>query len=261
MLDEKRWVKLNRFPQSVSWISEVFTINDVFYVVGHRGISTLNNEVYKFPSDKRYLYSRTCRVGNNMLVVSDNFSQDDAESRLFDPISKQWSDVDIKTKRSNFAVVYYLNKVWIVGGFEYGDNNNPNSAMEIYDPVSNIMHLSPIKMTQERSLHCAVVYKKKLFVFGGQDKDGEPLNSVEMFSPETNKFVLMTPMKVARQIFTCCRVGNLVYVLGGSKYLGDHNGFKSVEIYDLDSDTWTDGVDFPDETIENLHACAVNNKL
>ena len=94
-------------------------------------------------------------------------------------------------------------------------------------------------------------------LYYGYDKDGY-LNYVEMFSPDTNKFVMMAPMKIARSSFGCCRVGNLVYVVGG--WIGGVNDTKSVEIYNMDSNTWTDGVDFP-VADHNLLACGVNNKL
>ena len=110
-------------------------------------------------------------------------------------------------------------------------------------------------MNEARSLHKVIAYKNKLFVFGGYD-DGY-LNSVEMFSPETNKFVMLAPMKIARSDFACCRVGNLVYVIGG--WIDDVD-VKSVEIYNLDSNTWADGVDLP-VALFRLQACAVNNKL
>ena len=106
MLDEKRWIELNKFPQSVSYIRGIFEITDVFYVIGRGGISTLNNEVYKFPSNKYYDLCETCRVGNKILVVcKTNWYDDDVEIRLFDSINKQWSDIDIRTKRRHFAVV------------------------------------------------------------------------------------------------------------------------------------------------------------
>ena len=114
-------------------------------------------------------------------------------------------------------------------------------------------------MNEARTCHKAILYNNKLFVFGGIDKYERQLNSVEMFSTETNKFVMVAPMKIARKDFACCRVGNLVYVVGGwnDAYGGPT---KLVEIYNIDSNTWTDAVDFP-VAESDLHACAVNNKL
>ena len=115
-------------------------------------------------------------------------------------------------------------------------------------------------MNEARSSHKVIVYNDKLFVFGGFGKDG-PLNSVEMFSPETKKFVMMAPMKVARYDFGCSKVGNLVYVIGGMgmiRYVPLRT--EPVEIYNMDNNTWTDGADFPVAAYD-LQACAVNNKL
>ena len=113
-------------------------------------------------------------------------------------------------------------------------------------------------MKEARWNHSAIVYKHKLFVFGGCSKDG-PLNTVEMCSPSTNKFVKMAPMKFPRTDFTSCRVGNLVYVVGGW-ILGSDNT-KSVEVYNLDTNIWSDGGDFPGYENVKLYACAVNDKL
>ena len=255
MLDEKRWVKLNKFPQSAGSIYGNFEINDVLYVVGSKGISTLNNEVYKFPSNNEYEWCTTCRVGNNIFVFCKEFDDNDIESRLFDPIHRKWSNLDICIKRFGFDVVYYLNKVYIVGGWD--EITQPCNSIIIYDPDTEAQTLSPINMNEGRCGHSVIVCNQKLFVFGGIGKDNVLLNSVEMYSAYTNKFVMMAPMNIARFRFGCCRVGHLVYVIcGWSQVLYRTN---SVEIYNFDNNTWTDGVDLPDD-IWYLHAFAVNNK-
>ena len=74
-----------------------------------------------------------------------------------------------------------------------------------------------------------------------------------MYSPETNKFIIMATMKIARESFACCRVGNLVYVIG--ERTKDYKNISSVEIYSLDSNTWCYGTDIP--FVEpDLYACA-----
>ena len=233
----------------------MFETYNVFYVVDDKGISTLNNEVYKFPTNKEYYRCATCRVGNNILVIG-SYGNSYAESSIFNAINKQWSVANIKIKRELFAVVHYLNKVWIIGGKKHDRNRKRLNTVKVYDPVRKNQILSPIKLNEARSDHKAIVYKNKLFVFGGYGKD-RFLNSVEMFSPENQKFVMVAPMKIARSNFACCRVGNLVYVIGG--WTG-YSKTTSVEIYNLDNNTWTDGVDFPGAG-HGLYACAVNDKL
>ena len=117
LLDEKRWTKLNKFPEAITYIRGILEIINVFYVIGNKEISTLNNEVYKFPSNKDYDWCATYPVGNNIFVVcKENWYDDDVESSIFNPINKQWSGIDIRIKERYFAVVYYLNKIFIVGG-------------------------------------------------------------------------------------------------------------------------------------------------
>ena len=262
MLDEKKWVEINKFPESVGSIHGIFEVKNVFYVAGIKGISTFNNEFYKFPSDivpvhKYFNRCRSCRVENNILVVRQIY-RSDVVSKLFNPISKQWSDVKIKTTRNLFDVVHYLNKVWIVGGrqLENDGNYKERSTIQIYDPVNKTTSLSQIEMIQARSSHRVVVYKNKLFVFGGYASRNGTLNSVEMYSPDTNKFTMMAPMKIPRYGFACCGVGNIVYVIGGWTVSGKT---KSVEIYNLDTNIWFVGPNFPFNLQEmELHGCAVN---
>ena len=52
------------------------------------------------------------------------------------------------------------------------------------------------------------------FVFDRFDDDDEsPFHSVEMYSPDTNKFVKISSMKIPCSRFTCC---NLVHVISGN---------------------------------------------
>ena len=261
-LDEKRWIKSTNFAKSVGRIHKILKINNTSYVVGHKGISTLNDEYYKFRSNKQYNRCATCPVGNKILVICKDCNDSDLECSLFNPINKQWSDANIEIKRTSYAVVDYLNKVWIIGGCERDDYRGlkPLNTVEVYDPVNKNQILVPIKLNEARYCHKVIIYKKKLFVFGGFGKDGY-LNSVELFSPGTNKFVMMASMKIAREDFACCRVGNLVYVIGGLIRVGGlFDETNSVEIYNLDNNTWTEGVGFPVSECA-LHACAVNDKL
>ena len=259
LLDDKNWVKINKFPDSVGDIYGVFEIDNVFYVVGDKGIATLNKEFYKLPSNMIYHWYTSCQVENNVLLIRINYHAN-ADCKLFNTVSKQWSDVNIHTARDHFDVVHYLNEFWIVGGRERDDDYKITNTIQVLDTKNKKNFLSPVKMIQPRINHKVIVYKNKLFVFGGYFNGY--LNTVEMYSPDTNKFITMAPMKIARSEFACCRVGNLVYVICG--YIGNYKYSKSVQIYNLDTDVWCNGTNFPIASTlgySNSHACAVNNKL
>ena len=266
LLDEKKWVQINKFPKSVGKIFGVFEINDVFYVVGRKGISTLNNEFYEFPTDIFYSWSQSYQIGNNILIFRTLHDLKFLEFKLFDSVIKQLIDVDIKVKRIFFDVVYYLNQLWIIGGskpVEAGKKHLVFKTIQTYNLITKTTSLSPVKMIQARFGHKVIVYKDNLFVFGGCDKDEKVLNTVEMYSPKTNKFVTMAPMKIARLHFVCSRVGNLVYVIKGDSGKDAYVDSDSVEIYNLDTNTWTTGQDFPKSLCSwcYLYGCAVKSKL
>ena len=70
-------------------------------------------------------------------------------------------------------------------------------------------------------------------------------------------------LKHARWCFGCLRVGNLVYVIDGRTEDGpteDSENLKSVEVYNLDTNIWSDVVDLP-EALSGSHACACTNKF
>ena len=243
-IENKTWSKLGITVGRK--VLNIFEINNTCYFVGCEGITTMpsGKQYYKFPwnfftaSKVKGLILLFERYGNNI---------------FFDTINKKWGETIIRTKRSGFSVVEFLGKVWIVGGCERGRGKILNTT-EVFDPVTLTMTLSQVEMVQARCWHKVIVYNDKMFVFGGFSLNGA-LNSVEMYSPETNTFVMMAPMRIPRYEFGCCRVGNLVYVIGGRNNLKQN--LKSVEIYNLETDTWTEGKDFPVAAF-NVHSCAVN---
>ena len=218
----------------------------------------MNNELYKFSSSSCYEYIASCQVKKDVLIILEDLDVPNVlEYKLLDTKKRKISDGDIETGRRYFAVAYYLDKLWIIGGCS--GKHRAIKTIQTFDLVTETLFFSPVKMIQARSDAKIIVYKNNLFVFGGRDEDTKPLNSVEMYSPKTNKFVMMAPMKTARFRFACCRVGNLVHVVGGQT-VDWSTKTKSVEIYNLDTDAWTDGVDFPIGS-SSLGCCVVNNKL
>ena len=208
---------------------------------------SFDKQYHKFPFNETFFMAY--KFEDQILLFKRN-----GDGNLFDPINNKLSETIIRTKREHFSAVEFLDKVWIVGGYERDCNKTLNTT-EFYDPVTKTMTLSQVEMVQSRSGHKVIVYDNKMFVFGGFGVN-DVLNSVEMYSPETEKFVVMAPMRLARHGFGCCRVGNLVYVIGGFTSL--FLGLKSVEIYNLDTDTWTEGKELP-AAPGNIHSCAVNN--
>ena len=248
MIDEHRWAEVRNFRELGI---QVYQTDDIHYFIDKNGISPLKSSPYD---------TITCRVGNNLLAVS--FGTYGEEGFLIDPITNKSSRKFNLPYRGCSAVVEFLNELWIIGGLKICNDRvlRTTKTVQTYNLHDRSHFISPVKMLHARDRHKAIVYDGKLFVFGGAN-NGVALNSVEMYSRETNKFVIMAPMKIARYNFACCRVKNLVYVIGGvndssNNYLETY--LNSVEIYNLDTNRWGSGVDFPYcENIIFLNACPI----
>ena len=243
--------------------ASIFEIDKNVYTMSDFGdiTSFSENKVYKFPSNVSTRFLHQCKIGNKILVLHRSHSPTEPiiDSKLFDPKTCLWKELKIEVKRFNFTAVEYMGMVWILGGQSIEHSQRDcTSSIEIYDPITDTLKPSPIKMCCKRSWHNSIVYKDKVYVFGGFNYDGyfAQLNSVEMYSPKSNKFVMMAPMKTARSNFACCRIKNLVYVIDDGYY---NNG--SIEIYNLDNDTWSEGADFPFVCSSAFRACAFKHEL
>ena len=245
--------------------TSIFEIDKNVYTVSETGdiTSFSENKEYKFPSNISPRFLRQCRIGNKILVLHSSHSPTEPiiDSKIFDPKTCVWKELKIEVKRFNFTAVEYMGMVWILGGQSIENSQRDcTSSIEIYDPITDTLKPSPIKMCCKRSRHSSIVYKDKVYVFGGFNYEGSlgKLSSVEMYSPKSNKFVMMAPMKEVHSSFACCRIKNLVYVIDGSCNV-DH----SIEIYNLDTDTWSigDGFPFSIEIGWGFKACAVEHEL
>ena len=230
----------------------MYEIDKVFYLVKSNGIADGSHKgmLFIFPPD--LTFNVTCQFKNQILFFSDS---DQAESRLYDVKKRVWRDSSVKSRhpKHSFAVEH-LDKVWMIGGLKR-DGLGATNRIEVYNPVADTQYPSHVKLIQARCHHRAVSYRGKLFVFGGHNEAEGALNTVEVLLPNANSFVMATPMPRARACFGCCRAGNLVYVIGGSD---GRVSTRSVMVYDLDRDAWSEAADFPCDT-HMSHTCALTS--
>jgi N-acetylneuraminic acid mutarotase len=76
----------------------------------------------------------------------------------------------------------------------------------------------------------------KIYAIGGfGGKSNEPLNSVEMFDPKTNKWTYVAPMKYARRALSAAFLLDGIYAIGG--FNGEHY-MSSVEKFEESVGKW-----------------------
>jgi hypothetical protein len=72
---------------------------------------------------------------------------------------------------------------------------------------------------------------------GGEDSDGNPINSVHRFDPVANLWSAMAPMSVARSTLGYFVLGGSIYAVGG---FDGGSRVSSVERYSVALDSWSE---------------------
>ena len=156
--------------------------------------------------------------------------------------SSSWTKTSsMNTKRNNFALIYFEDKIWAIGGYSNGTTIYLDT-IENYSLAENKWTTTNTKLLSKRCGHRAVVHNKKFFVIGGCNDNGL-LSSVEVYSSETNQFSVISPMSQARAYFGCSLFNNNLIVFGGQ--IGTTEITDSVELYDIDNQVWSKGSNLP----------------
>ena len=167
----------------------------------------------------------------------------------------KWQVVSqLPTQRYDFSTVVVDNKVYLIGGNLFENQNGPFglSTVEVYDPQTNTWERLAEMSTHRASPGTAVV-DGKIYVFGGYngiDNRGENfkvLDVVEMYDPQTDIWVRKQDMPIPRYIFGVGVVADKIYAIGGTNFLDLNNPwrFNLVEVYDPITDIWAKRANMP----------------
>lgn len=96
------------------------------------------------------------------------------------------------------------------------------------------------------SLFSTAVIDGKIYVIGGNN-NGKVQNQIYVYDPKQNKWIEKVSMNEGREGVAIAVIEHKIYVIGG--YGEDNSGsktyLKTVEIYDINTDSWTKGVEIP----------------
>lgn len=145
---------------------------------------------------------------------------------------------DMPTLREDAYAVNIGDKIYVHGGA----NGTPMNKVEIYDIPTNTWTTGvPSKYTY--SSHGAVAYNGKLYVFGGR---GTGRGKVEVFDPATQLWTDKTDMLVGCHHYALDIYNDKVFVVGGDDdEVTSNDSLKTLQIYDIATDSWTKGTDLP----------------
>ena len=199
------------------------------YAVG--GLTTLQfnprNDVFRYLPDEDTWESRaplpTARGGLAVATLAGRLhaiagfgsGESVADHAAYDPSTDSWRELaPLPTARDHLAAATVGGNLYVVGG------RTPNSAeLHRYDPVGDTW-TARAPMPTARSGHAAAAIDGKLVVIGGEVDVSRPpdrvFDEVELYDPETDRWVSLPPMPVPRHGMGAVTVAGAVYVPGGA---------------------------------------------
>ena len=139
-------------------------------------------------------------------------------------------------------------KVYIAGGVNTETGYFP-ATMLVYDTLANMWDSIPLP--NPRADHTSCIVDSNLYLIGGVELIGGQWMTVpyvDIFNTTTGQWTSGTSMPTHRTTLDCVLINGKIYVIGGLQIIGgviDYNGLKTLEVYDLSSETWTQLADMP----------------
>lgn len=166
-----------------------------------------------------------------------------ASAEIFDPAAQRFVTTGAMTvgRAAPVAALLADGRALIIGG--QSSSMEPLASAELFEPESSrFLPTSP--MAVPRIGHVAVVLLDgRVLVSGGrQARRGDILNSAEIFDPVTGQFQATGSMKLPRHKHAAVRLPDgRVLIIGGADIRDQRGRYRSTEIYDPNSGTFSAG--------------------
>lgn len=189
----------------------------------------------------------------------------DGLNQVYDPQTGTWENkTSMPTPRTQLDANVVDGKIYLIGG-RTGGQRSTVALNEIYDPQTDTWTTKE-SMQYPVVEYASAVVDNKIYVIGGQDEFHEELNLdvTQIYDTTTDKWSLGAPIpKVVWQATAGVTTGEQapkrIYVLGGlpenSLFGTDWN-----QVYDPQTNTWTDGEPMPTARF-SLGVAVLNDKL
>ena len=171
---------------------------------------------------------------------------------MYDPVTDTWTQkADMPVPRCSNSTCIVDGKIYIIGGVAANGKQGRLDSVDIYDPATDTWTKGK-SMNHARGGASVSVVNGKIYVMGGvgwpqiPNHPGPFLSSVEVFNPETNHWKEIAEMPTPKGFHTASVINGKIYVIGGGfRGNGQFEYLSTVEVYDPETDRWTQEPDMP----------------
>lgn len=225
------WIDSYELPEGRSAHGTV-VINDEIWLIGGLGSPLNHNDAIaldpktKTWSQKALLpwhidYPEAAFVNGDVYVmggkVSDDRGRPTAATLKLDWESKEFKQIaEMNERRMKHSVASHDGKIFVFGGINIRGGAASDTA-EVFDPqTGQWQYISP--MPKPRQYQSSISVKDYIVLIGGTNKDciDAPLNTVDIYLPQEDKWIEAVPMNEHRMNFSVAYDGSAIYVFGGS---------------------------------------------
>ncbi|CAI5732211.1 unnamed protein product [Peronospora destructor] len=161
------------------------------------------------------------RNSDTAMVYSKEKTSFEVENDMMDIV-----DTEESTKQQLTPTIF------VMGGF---NNSGALNTVEYLDFHRGEWYPAASMTTRRSYSGVAVTRDNTIFVMGGTSSSSHHHKSMERYDPNTNRWIVMPPMKNARSYLGAAIVGHYIYVVGG---FNGQAHLSSVERFDLEKHQW-----------------------
>ncbi|XP_076447282.1 uncharacterized protein LOC143284483 [Babylonia areolata] len=262
---QQKWEKLSQIPETRLNFAAAFLKNTLCICGGydpHRNeagtrattdMFMFNKGDQKWVQGGNMLYARAfhavCVLGGRLFALGGQ-DQDDRALKtveVYDPEADRWSLVCSMTAcRVGACATAFQGRVMVVGG--YGESSDYSSepcpvllTTEWFEPAIN-RWLARGSLRLPRAQACLVAAGPYLYLCGGATRDPSSgtlcsIPDIDRYNPDTDQWIRLTNLEVARHNAGATAIGTKIYVVGGVST--DLNQvLRSVECFDTSTNRW-----------------------
>ncbi|XP_076341071.1 uncharacterized protein LOC143241731 [Tachypleus tridentatus] len=241
----------------------VAVLNNLIYVIGGESDCLIfsNGEVYDPVSNQWSMICSmnlprcalgTCALNGYLYALGGWVGAEIGDTmEQYDPLVNKWTIIGkMSIPRYAMGVVAYQGLIYIIGGLSA--LSTELDLVESFNPVTGEWNrLAPL------STRCAyvgvAVLHDQIYTVGGTNNSHAALRTVERYSIEENKWTEVTSVKTARAGASVISVNGRLLVIGGRTSSDEFSApvtLNTVEVYDPETNSWTESTHMPTSRCE-----------